>query len=285
MPSDSQKAAFESILDKVGQSKDTEIDLAQASLVMAALDSPGISLERYQNHIKKMIGETAERHAALIKEGADDDAATQLAALKYVIADTHSYDGDRETYDDLQNVNLMRVIDRRKGMPIAISLLYIHVGLAQGWDIVALSFPAHVVCRLDKDGQRILFDPFNGCSILQAANLREMLKTLVSPDAELASEYYESASRRELLIRMQNNIKLRQIEMEDYMGAVKTIEIMRRIDPEEYRLLLDAGVLYARTNQGLAAVEALEEYIEKAPSKADQHDALILLQQIRKSLN
>lgn len=285
MPADKQTAAFEAALDKVGQSKDKDIDLMKAALVMAALDSPSISIDRYQNHIEKMIGEVAQRHTALLKEGADDDAATQLAALKHVIADTHGYDGDRETYDDLQNVNLMRVIDRRKGMPISISLLYIHVGQAQGWEIMALSFPAHVVCRLDKDGQRILFDPFNGCSILQAANLREMLKTLVSPAAELASEYYEPASRRELLIRMQNNIKLRQIEMEDYLGAVKTIEIMRRIDPDEYRLLLDAGVLYARTNQGLAAVEALEEYIEKAPSKADQQDALMLLQQIRKSLN
>lgn len=285
MPSDSQTAIFEATLDKVGKSEDKDIDIVQAALAMAALDSPGISVERYQNHIEKMTGDVAQRHAALLKEGADDDAATQLAALKHVIIDTYGYDGDRETYDDLQNVNLMRVIDRRKGMPISISLLYIHVGLAQGWDVVALSFPAHVVCRLDKDGQRLLFDPFNGCSILQAANLREMLKTLVGPEAELAAEYYEPASRRELLIRMQNNIKLRQIEMEDYMGAVKTIEIMRRIDPEEYRLLLDAGVLYARTNQGLAAVDALEEYIEKAPSKADQHDALMLLQQIRKSLN
>jgi len=112
-----------------------------------------------------------------------------------------------------------------------------------------------------------------------------LLKTLVSPQAELIAEYYEVASKRELLTRLQNNIKLRQIEMEEYSEAVKTIETMRRIDPAEYRLLLDAGVLYARTNQALAAVDALERYIELTPSTSDRQEALMLLQQIRENLH
>lgn len=273
------------LLDLVGQSKDTDISLTDAALAMAALESSAVSIERYQHHITKMIGEVAERHDALIAEGAADNAETQLAALKHVISDTHGYEGDSENYDDLQNVNLIRVIERRKGMPIAIALLYVHVGLMQGWELASLNFPAHVVCRIEKGGQRLLFDPFNKCQILQAADLRQLLKTLVSPEAELAAQYYEPATKRDMLIRMQNNIKLRQIEGEDYLGAVKTIEIMRRIDPDEYRLLLDAGVLYARTNQALAAVDALEKYIDLAPSKADQHDALLLLQQIKEGLN
>jgi len=51
---------------------------------------------------------------------------------------------------------------------------------------------------------------------------------------------------------MQNNAKLRQIEGEDYLGALKTVEVMRLLDPNEYRLLFDAGVLYARTHQVMA---------------------------------
>lgn len=281
----SAESEFINLLKKVGESKDKDIHLTDTALAMAALDSPGISIERYQNHITKMIGEVRQRHQALLDKGADDNAETQLAALKYVIADVHGYEGDTETYEDLQNVNLIRVIERQKGMPISIALLYVHIGLEQGWSIASLSFPAHVVCRIEKSGQRLLFDPFNKCKILQAADLRQLLKTLVSPQAELATSYYEPATKRDMLIRMQNNIKLRQIESEDYLGAVKTIETMRLIDPDEYRLLLDAGVLYARTNQALAAVDALEKYIDLAPSKADQHDALLLLQQIKESLN
>ena len=277
--------AIDGILTQVGKSDDKDINLAKAALSLAALESPGISVERYEHHIQTMVDEVALRYQALLKEGAEDDASTQLAALKHVMYDTHEYQGDIETYDDLQNANLIRVIERRKGLPIAISLLAIHLGLAQGWSVEALNFPAHVICRIEKNGERILFDPFNRFQVMQAADLRQLLKTLVNSQAELASSYYDASTKRELLIRLQNNIKLRQIEDENYKEAVKTIERMRAIDPEEYRLLLDAGVLYARTNQVLAAVESLEEYIERTPSDADKHDALLLLQQIRESLN
>ncbi|HPD83062.1 MAG TPA: transglutaminase-like domain-containing protein [Alphaproteobacteria bacterium] len=273
------------ILDQAGILKDEEINLANTALALAALDSPGISIERYQHHLQTMVDEVLLRHNLLIEEGAKDDAATQLAAIKHIIADKYGYEGDSETYEDLQNVNLIRVIERRKGMPVSIALLYLHVGLAQGWSLAALNFPAHVVCRIEKDGQRILFDPFNQCKVLQAADMRQLLKTLVSPKAELSADYYIPSSRREVLIRMQNNIKLRLIEGEDYEAAVKTVEVMRRLDPQEYRLLLDAGVLYARTNQALAAIDVLEEYIDRAPNPEDQYDALILLKQIRESLN
>lgn len=276
--------AYTEELRAIGDLKDDQINLAKAALLLGAVDSGAPSIDKYENHIIRLCDETAQRYALLLKEGADDDAATQLAALKHVMVDLHDYCGDIDNYDDLQNVNLLRVIDRRKGMPVAIALLYIHIGLSQGWHIEALNFPAHVVCRIEKDGQRILFDPFHQCKTLQAADLRQLLKTLVSSDAELASSYYEASTRRDILIRLQNNIKLRQIEDEEYEGAVKTIERMRLIDPEEYRLLFDAGVLYARTNQGIAAISALEKYIDRAP-QSERQEALYLLIQIRENLN
>ena len=277
--------AFLKILEKSGAEKDSHINLTDSALAMAAIQNSTASIERYQNHIRKLIDEVEARHALLIKEGADDNAATQLAALKHIIADKHEYVGDKENYDDLQNVNLIRVIERRKGMPVALALIYIHVAQAQGWQVEALSLPAHVVCRVEKDGTRLLFDPFDMAKILQASDLRNLLKELIGPEAELSSTYYEASTNRDLLIRMQNNIKLRQIEGEDYLGALKTIDIMRLIDPDEYRLLFDAGVLYARTNQAVAAIDALEEYIEQSPNIEDQNEAFILLQQIKNDLH
>jgi regulator of sirC expression with transglutaminase-like and TPR domain len=270
---------------EVGETPDEDINLAEAALSLAAEESPGISLERYQHHITKLINEVSERHEQLLKEGAQDDAQTCLAALKHILYDKYEYQGDVETYDDLQNANLIRVIERRKGLPVTISLLAIHIGEAQGWEIEGLNFPAHVICRIEKNGERVLFDPFNRFQVMQASDLRQLLKTLVRPDAELAASYYEPATKRDLLIRLQNNIKLRQIEDENYTEAVKTVERMQAIDPEEYRLLFDAGVLYARTNQVMPAIESLEKYIDRTPYQADKQDALALLQQIRDSLN
>ena len=100
-------------------------------------------------------------------------------------------------------------------------------------------------------------------------------------NAELSADYFEPATNREILVRLQNNIKYRQIDAEDYESAIKTVEVMRKIDPDEFRLFLDAGVLYARLKQTGAAIDALEDYIRLAPHDRDRHEAAILLQELK----
>jgi regulator of sirC expression with transglutaminase-like and TPR domain len=247
---------------------------------LAALDQPGITLDRYYNHLDKLAQETRELHA----EG-EDTLARRLDSLSAVIAGIHTYRGDTETYDDLQNASLIRVIDRRRGLPITLAILYIHVARALGWGAHGLNLPGHFVARLDKDGERAIFDPFNGARILQAADLRQLVKTALGPKAELSADYYNPASSRAILIRLQNNIKTRLIATEDYEGALRQVEIMRDLDPAEYRLLLDAGVLYARAGQAIKAAEALEDYIARAPHGPDRSEAVVLLRQIRQTMN
>lgn len=264
---------------------DHEIDIGPAALALAAIEQPGLSLDRYFNHLRKLAVETGARHQELLKAGAQDNAETRLAALKHIIADKHSYAGDEETYDDLQNASLIRVIDRAKGLPITLAVLYIHAAQAQGWDIAGLNVPGHFVCRLEKDGARVIFDPFHQCQVLTAPDLRQLVKHALGDKAELSATYFEPAGNREILIRLQNNIKFRQIEIEDYTGALKTVEIMRLVAPSEYRLLLDAGVLYARTHQTQAAIDVLEDYIKQAPYDRDRHEAALLLRQLKESIN
>jgi regulator of sirC expression with transglutaminase-like and TPR domain len=273
------------ILQDIGTQRDEAIDLARTALYLAAMEQPGLSLERYETHLKRMTEEVRERHEALLQAGAGDNAETRLAAMKHIVADKHGYNGDNETYDDLQNASLIRVIDRRRGMPIALGILYIQIGRSLGWAVQGLNVPGHFVCRIDQDASRLIFDPFNQCNLLIAPDLRKLVKQSLGPNAELSSTYYEPAGNRTILLRLQNNIKLRRIESEDYEGALHVVEAMQAIDPQEYRLLLDAGVLYARTNRLQNAIESLENYIGKAPGDRDRHEAAMLLQQIRESLN
>ncbi len=272
-------------LQVIGTQPDSSIDLAQAALYLAALNQPGLSLDRYEVHIRKLAQEVRERHDALIQAGAKDEAATRLAAMKHIIADKHEYAGDTEHYDDLQNASLIRVIDRRRGMPITLAILYIYVGRLLKWDVCGLNIPGHFLCRMDQDGQRLIFDPFSGCRVLQAPDLRQMIKKTLGPQAELSTHYYEPANNRTILVRLQNNIKLRLIEAEDYEGALNAVLAMRAIDPGEYRLLLDAGVLYARTNRLQKAIAVLENYITKAPGDHDRREASVLLAHLRDTLN
>ncbi len=276
---------FVNALNNLGQVEDEKIDLGLCALALAGVTMSERSLERYWHHLIKLKNEVQDRHKELITNGSEDDSKTQLAALKHIIADKYGYDGDKEHYDNLQNANLAHVIDRRLGMPIALSILYIHIGQQQGWNVFALNFPAHVVCAIEYQGERLLFDPFNQCRLLNASDLREYLKTLVHSKAELSPQYYNRASNRDLLIRLQNNIKLRQIEAEDYESAVQTVEMMRKIDPTDYHLLFDAGILYARIEKPLAAMRALENYIDASTNQREREEALAILSQIKTILN
>lgn len=275
-------------LEAVGHLPDEEIDVAPVAICLAAVGTgqyKGRNFERYFHHLKRITEETAQRYKDLLAAGGQDDPETQLAALKHILADKHGYSGDEDRYDDLRNADLIAVIDRARGMPIALSLLYLHAGQAQGWDIKGISFPGHFLVRLERAGRRIIFDPFQGAVPVEAPQLRALLKNALGPNAELSSDYFEAATNREILTRLQNNIKLRQIEASDYTGALETIKAMRLIAPQEFRLLLDAGVLYSKTGQMEQAEEALMRYIDEVKNPQFKQDAMLLLEQVRSEMS
>lgn len=274
-------------LEAVGHLPDEEIDVAPVAICLAAAGTgqyKGRNFERYFHHLKRISEETAQRYKDLLEAGGQDGPETQLAALKHILADKYGYSGDEDHYNDLRNADLIAVIDRARGMPIALSLLYLHAGQAQGWDIRGISFPGHFLVRLECAGRRIIFDPFQGAAIVEAPQLRALLKNALGPNAELSSDYFEPASNREILTRLQNNIKLRQIEAADYTGALETIKAMRLVAPQEFRLLLDAGVLYSKTGQMEEAEAALVRYIEEVKNPQFRHDAMLLLEQVRRDM-
>ncbi len=269
------------VLEACGTKDDSDIDVFLAALAFAVTTHEGIVAERYIHHAEKIATDVGAEYISLLNAGAKDDARTRLAALKHIIADREGYVGDEETYNDLQNADIIRVIDRQKGMPIALSILYIKAGRANGWQIDGLNFPGHFLCRIEHDGMRLIFDPFSGCKIMEAPDLRALLKKIRGTNAELSADFYKPCTNREILIRLQNNIKLRLIDAGDYRDALQSVEMMRLVDPHEYRLFLDAGVLYAKTGKPDDAIHALEKYINLAPDPRERREAESLLRQVR----
>lgn len=273
------------LLTELGRRDDDDIALADTALLLSALARPGLDTDRYRHHVQKLGLDVRQRFHDLLQAGADDSPQTRIAALKHVISDQYGYVGSMDQFDDLENADLARVIDQRRGLPIALSILALEAGRAQGWMLEGLNFPGHFLVRIEHEGARLIFDPFSQFRILEAPDLRALIKEVAGDNAELSAAYYQSASNRDILVRLQNNIKLRQVEAEDYAGALATVETMRLFAPREVRLLLDAGVLYAKTGQKLKAIGVLEDYIRQAPSHRDRQDAQLLLLNLRDSLN
>ena len=135
------------LLRQAGSLPDDVLDLVETALALAALDRK-CSRDWYREHIARLTAEVGVVAAEQEPDGVDGPAV----ALRTVFADRYGYRGDTATYEDPQNANLMRVIDRRKGLPVALGILYIHAARAQGWDCAGLNFPGHFLIRLDRHG-------------------------------------------------------------------------------------------------------------------------------------
>ena len=274
------RSEAEAILRAAADRPDDAVDLAEAALAFAALDRPGVPLDRYRRHLDTLVDEVAVAH-----DRSDAGVAVKLAALTSVIAGKHGYAGDDQTYDDLQNANLIRVIDRRRGLPVALGILYLAAGRAQGWDVAGLRFPGHFVLRLSAADERVMFDPFNSGRPVETAELRALLKAAAGLSAELDPAHYADATNREILLRLQNNIKVRMLQAKRVEPALRIVEDMLLFAPDEAILWREAGLLHASLGNLRAAITALHTFQDLAADPATRHDAAVLLQQLHNKLN
>ncbi|MEE8560129.1 MAG: transglutaminase-like domain-containing protein [Alphaproteobacteria bacterium] len=273
----------EAQLRRIGGLDDAGIDLAEAALVLASLDRPRVSLERYRHHLTALVRDVAEEspHRKRPRDELDD----RFAALNAAIVERHGYRGDEDTYDDLQNANLMRVIDRRRGLPVALGILYIHAARAQGWSVAGLNFPAHFLIGLEHGGRRAILDPFTGGRLRTANDLRDFLKAIAGNEAELTPACYIPLSNRAVLLRLQNNIKARLAGAGRIAEAVTVIERMLLFAPGHSSLWRELALLHAELGNLRAAVGSLERFIARTGNDAARHQAAMLMQQLQAKLN
>ncbi len=253
-------------------------DIAEVALALAALDQPGVDLAAYRDHLKDLAAATAGAAAG------SDRPQARAQAIRAGVYKTFGYSGDGETYDDMQNANLMRVIDRRKGLPVALGILVMHAARAQGWPIVGINFPSHFLLKLQTAGGGIIIDPFRGAEVMEASDLRKLLKSMAGADAELSPEFTVAVDDRGILARLQNNIKLRALGAGDLGRAGEVLETMTLLIPEEASLVLELAAIQAELGSLGAASARLRALIDANPSGA-YPEAEHLLETLQRRLN
>lgn len=267
-------------LGDIGHADDTTIDLVEAGLLLAAWDARADEVERGHAFAEELT-EQARALGADVGKAARD----RVAALNGLLFTHYGFKGDVEEYDNDDNANLARVIIRRRGLPVSLGILYIHAADALRWDAEGLSFPGHFLLRVHAGGDRLVVDPFNGGRVLDAPDLRALLKQVAGIHAELKSEHYRSLSRRDVLLRLQNNLKLRAAKRGDLRRAAAVLERMVLIAPREWLLWYELGLMHARLGHVVQAIEALETFVTHSEGAEPLHRARTLLDQLRAQLN
>lgn len=269
----------ETSLASLGALGDDEIDLADAALVLGGLDYPSVDLASYRAHLETLAADV--RRSRSRETGLDG----RIARINRVLFETHGYEGDSETYDDPQNANLVRVIDRRCGLPVMLGVLYLHAARSQLWPADGLAFPGHFLVRLDVEGRRAIVDPFHGGQVLEAGHLRNMLKQFLGADTELRPEHYASVSNREVLLRAMNNIKTRAIDAGDTDRASEMLERMTLFAPQVATPWRELGMLEARRGNMGRAIQAIQTFANHSPSEEDRQAAGRMIAKLKRELH
>lgn len=264
----------------LGQSRrpDAELDLAQMALALAALARPGSDVAPYARHLEALARAAGEAGRAA-------PPARQVAALNAVVFDQHGYRGDAETYDDVANADLMRVIDRKQGLPIALAILYLHAARGRGWAAEGVNFPGHFLVRIGAGEAALLVDPFERGAVRTQGELERLLKRMQGPEAALAQEHLAVADNRDMLLRLQNNIKIRCLKQEDHAGGLAAVERMALVAPALPGIWYEAATLNAELGQLQRARVCLAAVVRLDPGGRRGREATTMLAELEKRLN
>jgi regulator of sirC expression with transglutaminase-like and TPR domain len=268
-------------LDAIGELPDGEIDIADAALQLARVDAPGADWLAARAHLSELARD-AVRQAAEVPQ---DDLPAQAAALAALIVGRHRYQGDAENYEDLANANLIRVIERRRGLPVTLGVIWLHVARASGWAAHGVDFPGHFLVALAGHGEQVVVDVFGGGGTMDARGLRILIKQFEGGKAELRPGLLRPMGARAVLIRLQNNIKGRRLAAGDLAGALACAEDTLRIAPDTEMLWREAALMNQRLDRVAAALRCFERFLKLVPQGDAASRARAAMDELRSRLN
>lgn len=243
-----------------------QIDLARAALAIALDDYPNLDINAYLARLDELAVEVSTRI------GGEADTARTIAALNIVLFKEHGFHPNRDNYFDPKNSFLNEVLDRKIGIPITLSLLYMEVAQRVGLPLCGVSFPGHFLVKHSADGAEIVIDPFNQGEIKSSEDLAKLLAAQYGSKVVLRPEFLEAASKKQILKRMLNNLKAIYLREDAAKNLLKVLPILERmviLDPAAAEDVRDRGVVYLRLECFAQARADLERYLTLAPDAAD----------------
>ncbi|HET7334151.1 MAG TPA: transglutaminase family protein [Rhizomicrobium sp.] len=265
-------------LRALGHAGDGPHDIAMAALMLSALDHGGRSLDPYRSHLAE-IDEAARR--ALGEARNAEEAARALGVL---MTGQFGYDGDRLSYDAPQNADFISVIARRRGLPVALGILYMHGARAAGLKAAGLVSPGHFLLQLTLRGSEAIIDPFNGGTAIDRERLgAPPVMGAHEPDE---ANLTQTVSDVDVLLRLQNNQRIRALQTGDGLRGLEIANRMVLIAPRRGELWLELARLNDAMGSLGAASRAYESCMALAkPGEALHNEAALGLSGLKRRLN
>ena len=243
-----------------------DFDLAEACLLIAQDAYPDLDVAHYLARIDAIAATVRSRIAG------DAFAAQKIVALNQHLYQELGFRGNADDYYDPRNSYLNQVLERRTGIPITLSVLYLEIGRRLGLRLQGVSFPGHFLVKLRVSGGQLVLDPFCGGAAQSEAELRARLARVLpqrEADTLQLSQFLQAATPRQILARLLRNLKGIYLQSEEAQNALEVAQRMVMVAPHAAEEVRDRGLAYYRLDCFRAALADLQDYLERRPDAPD----------------
>lgn len=261
---------------------DLGIPLAEAALLMACEEYPQLSLRPYLDQLDTMADSV---RAAL---GDDAQPLETIDRINHVLFVDYGFRGNTSDYYDPRNSFLNDVIDRRIGIPITLSAIYLEVARRLEFPVEGVGMPGHFVVKYRSGDEEVFLDPFNAGSVLTRQQCRDFIGQMNLEDGQSTDRWLRRVTNRQILARMLNNLKVIYLKVEAFDKALTMVDLLAVIEPAAEELYRDRGLLRLQVRNFDGAARDLKRYLKDRPEADDREDIekyLKDLHRIRAMLN
>ena len=252
--------------------------LAEGAFWIAAEAHPDLDVQHWLGRLDALGHRASER---LTSEMDVDRAASAVARFLF---EEEGFRGNTEDYYDPRNSFLNDVLDRRLGIPITLSVVYVAVAARAGLEAAGVGLPGHFVVRAERRGRHRLLDPFHGGTLLDRAACEALVARVRPGGGPLDPRWLAPVTTQQIFVRMLSNLKAVYSALGDWARALAAVERILLLVPDALEEIRDRGTLHARLGQGAAAVRDWETYLQRAPAAADAGVVRDRLRALRQAL-
>jgi regulator of sirC expression with transglutaminase-like and TPR domain len=264
----------------LGRAREGAVRLAEAALWIAATEYADLDVPACLGRLDA-LGAAAARAVA---PGAGADATA--AALGRLLFEREGFRGNAEEYYDPRNSFLNDVLERRLGIPITLSVIYLDVAAAAGVAARGVGLPGHFVVRVERAGEARLVDPFHGGTMLSESegDCLALVRRVLRRPIPFDPAWLRPVTTVEIVARMLTNLKGVYVGASDWPRALRTAECLVALRPEALGEVRDRGTVHARLGDPRAAIRDWESYLTGAPEASDAAEVRRQLRAARQSL-
>jgi len=249
--------------------------LDEAALLLAVDAYPELDFDACRRGLDDLAAQVNEL------AGPDPGPMERVAALRRGIFEAGGFQGDRDHYYDAQNSYLNRVLQRRRGIPITLSIVVMAVGSRLRWPLSGVNFPYHFLVTTPNGAAPLAIDPFAGGLVVAEQELRHRWRQAELPETPLR-QMLAAAEPRRIILRVLNNLKVIHTGRQEYELAVEPVEKMMLLEPEEPGHLRDLGYLLTRGKHHAEAIQQFRRYLDQSPEAKDRQFIERLLMQLER---